>query len=329
MKSIITGISGQDGAYLAQLLVDKGYDVIGLIRNENPHTILNLSFLGVIDKVRLIKVDLEDQEQVSRIINSEKPNEVYHLAAVSSVGYSFNHPFETLRFNFNSTLNIIEAVRLGSPQTSLFNAVSSESYGNIQGDQLPINENMPFAPESPYGVSKVSSYYLIKNFRKVYGLRFVNGILFNHESVLRKSNFVTKKILSSAVRASCGEKVQLSLGNLSVFRDWGYVPDFVWGMWKSLQCEILGDFVFATGHSTELRMFLIKAFDVLNLDYKNFSSVSKDLYRENEILKNCGDPSKAKELLGWSCSLGFDDLVQRLVEDEIRFQEFQKRMALK
>ena len=323
MKAIITGVSGQDGAYLAKSLVKKGYTIIGVVRKEDGGVYQNFSFLGIKGRVDLVKIDLKNFEEVSGLIKKEMPDEIYHLAAVSSVGYSFQKPFETLQFNLNSTLNVIESIRKINPQIKFFNAVSSEAYGNVDEGNLPITEETLFSPVSPYGVSKASSFHMIQNYRRVYGLWLVNGIMFNHESVLRKENFVTKKIISSAIRASRGEEIFFDLGNLSISRDWGYAPDYVEGMWKSLQVKEAGDYIFATGEMNSLKDFLVKVFEKLGLNYEDFVSVSQNLYRKNEILKNYGDPSKTVRILDWNNSKSFDELIERLISDELEYQSFQ------
>lgn len=317
-KALITGITGQDGYYLAKLLLSKNYSVYGITRegqkaNSNTERLRNLS-----SDLKLIEVDLQNHDKVFNLVTQYRPDEVYNLAAVSSVRYSLDHPHETVQFNILANLNLLEAIRLIDKKIKFFHAASSEIYGNVPQENLPITESTPFNPNSPYALSKVSAYHATVHYRKLYNLFASNGVLFNHESILRSNTFVFKKIINTAARIHLGEQTKLTLGNVEVWRDWGYAPDYVEGMWLSLQYHEADDFIFSTGHCTQLKYVVEKAFSILGLNYADHVEISEDYFRSNEVFKNYGSSEKAIKLLNWKRSTSIDSLIQKLLDDEIK-----------
>lgn len=317
--SMITGITGQDGAYLAKFLLNRGYDIIGLTRNNSRTNMKNLRYLCIDDKINFIKIDLLNLSNIVRIIEKNKINEIYNLAAQSSVGLSFNQPIETLEFNIISTAKLLEAMRITNPKIKFYQASSSEMFGNVKKENLPINENFLLHPISPYGVSKAASHWVTLNYREAYNLFAVCGIFFNHESVLRNKNFVTKKIINTAVKISLGFTDELRLGNIKVCRDWGYAPKYVEAMWLMLQQDKPNDYIISSGEVHSLEEFVIKVFEKLNLKVNKFVKIDESLYRPNDLEINYGDNSKAKNKLNWNYGMSFDQLTDKLVEDEIEF----------
>jgi len=316
-KALITGITGQDGAYLSQFLIKKGYQVFGVIRNSSKANLNRLRFLGVDNNVELIPASLLDLSNILRLLKIIKPNEIYNLASQSSVGLSYDQPIYTIEFNTQSTLNILEAVRLTGKETRFYQASSSEMYGQVQS--LPVTEDTPFHPVSPYGVSKASAHWICVNYRESYGIFCCCGILFNHESVLRQDHFVTKKIISTAVRISNGSREKLTLGNIKILRDWGYAPKYVKEMWNMLNQETPDDYIIATGKSYSLENFVILVFSYLGLNWNEHIIIDKKLYRPSELENIFGNTGKAKRKLGWEYNLSFENLVATLIEDEIKF----------
>ena len=318
-NAIITGITGQDGAYLANFLLDKGYSIIGLVRNNSGINMKNLKYLDIDDKINFIKVDLLNLSNIVRIIEKNEIDEIYNLAAQSSVGLSFNHPIETLEFNIVSTAKLLEAIRITNPKIKYYQASSSEMFGNVKKENLPINENFLLRPVSPYGISKAASHWITINYRRSYNLFAVCGISFNHESVLRNKNFVTKKIINTAVKISLGLADELRLGNIKVYRDWGYAPKYVEAMWLMLQQDNPDDYIISTGEVHSLEEFVVKVFEKLNLNVDKFVKIDESLYRPNDLEINYGDNSKAKNKLNWNYDMSFDQLICKLVGDEIEF----------
>jgi len=315
-KALITGITGQDGAYLSRVLLEKGYKVYGTVRDSiAPHS-GNLRLLGIESSIELIPTDLLDLSNVIRLVERIQPDEVYHLASQSSVGLSFEQPIGTVEFNIMSTIHLLEAIRILPFKAKYYQASSSEMYGKV--NELPVTEETALHPVSPYAVSKAASHWMTVNYRESYGLFCCCGILFNHESVLRAGHFVTKKIISGAVRISKGSKETLKLGNVEIKRDWGFAPEYVKAMWLMLQQEEANDYVIATGESHSLQEFAKLAFANLSLNWEEHVIIDKNLYRPSEIEVIYGDPAKAKARIGWEYNLPFGNLIKLLVEEELK-----------
>ena len=322
--AIITGITGQDGAYLSKLLLEQNYKVIGIARNLLAGNLNGLSFLNVVNDIELVEANLLDLSNIIRFIEKYKPAEIYNLAAQSSVGLSFEQPIGTMEFNIISIANILEAVRMVNKDIKVYQSSSSEMYGNVDKNKLPIDENFIIHPASPYGISKASAHWISVNYREAYGLFVACGILFNHESVLRRQNFVTKKIISSALKIKNREMEYLTVGNTSVHRDWGYVPEYVKVMWKMLNINKPDDYVICSGEAHSLQEFIEKVFLNLNLDPKKLVRSDKSLYRPVELETIYGNPNKAKRELDWDYTISFDELIAQLIEDEIKYAEWTK-----
>jgi GDPmannose 4,6-dehydratase len=321
-KALITGITGQDGAYLAQFLLSKGYAVTGVLSEGYQHSMSRLKYLGIADCVGLRTCSLMDVESVKELVKEIRPCEIYNLAAISSVGLSFEKPDLTMRYNCLSVVAILEAVRRLDTESKVYQASSSEMFGNVP--VLPVREDTLLNPISPYAVSKVAGHLLVKNYRLAYNMFCCSGILFNHESVLRPANFVTKKILSSAVRISLGSNEKLKLGNVNIKRDWGYAPKYVQGMWLTLQQSKADDYVIASGQAHSLQEFVELAFAQVGLPWKNHVEYDKSLYRPSDINVTLGDAGKAKRELRWEYNMPFSELVSVLVKEEIEYQKLQK-----
>ncbi|MFA5059062.1 MAG: GDP-mannose 4,6-dehydratase [Candidatus Omnitrophota bacterium] len=317
--AFITGITGQDGAYLSRILLEKGYKVYGVVRSLSPEKIKNLKYLDVARDIDFVKVDLLSLSKVKRTIDQIRPDEIYNLAAQSSVGLSFKEPMSTLDINIQSALNILETIRTISPRTKFYQASSSEMFGTVKS--LPATEETVLHPVSPYAISKATGHWLAVNYREAYKLFCCCGILFNHESVLRPSNFVTKKILSAVVRIALGSKEKLRLGNIDIARDWGYAPEYVQAMWLMLQQEKPDDYIVATGVSHSLREFVQSAFSCLGLDWKRYVVIDKKLFRPADIKVIYGNPKKAKAKLGWQPKIDFAQLIRLLIDEELKLQK--------
>ena len=313
-KALITGITGQDGCYLAQFLLGKGYQVHGIVRPKQGPDLKGLRYLGIDRQVHLFSADLAQGRQVQKTVGAIKPNEIYNLAAMSSVARSFQRPLETIEFNLNSTTNVLEAARLSAPHARIYQASSSEMFA--RASRLPATEETPFYPVSPYGVSKVFCHWKAHHYRRMHNMFCACGILFNHESVLRPGYFVTKKIISTAVRIKHGSREKLKLGNIRVQRDWGYAPEYVKGMWLMLQQKTPDDYILATNKAHSLEEFVSTAFGYLGLDWKKHVTVDKTLFRPSDIDVSRGDPAKIKRGLGWVYDLRFKDLIKLLVDEE-------------
>lgn len=313
--AIITGISGQDGPYLAKLLLEKGYKVVGTVRSYRCANNKNFEYLGIEKNVILEELDLLDMANVIRIIQKYKPDEIYNLAAQSSVGLSFEQPLGTFSFNTTSVNNLLESIRLFSPTTKLYQASSSEMYGRVK--TMPITLETPMHPISPYGVSKMASYFMITTYRESYDLFVCNGVLFNHESYLRSNNFFVKKVIRDSIAIKNGKLDKLVVGNLNVKRDFGYAPKYVEAMWKILQSDKPNDFIICSGKSILLLDIVEYVFEKLGLD-KNLIVENKDFFRPNEIDEIYGDNSKAKKDLKWDYDLSFFDVLDILIDEEVR-----------
>lgn len=313
--AIITGISGQDGPYLAKLLLEKGYKVIGTVRSYRCANSKNFEYLGIEKEVMLEELDLLDMANVIRIIQKHKPDEIYNLAAQSSVGLSFEQPLGTFSFNTTSVNNLLESIRLFSPLTKLYQASSSEMYGRVK--TMPIGLETPMHPISPYGVSKMASYFMITTYRESYDLFVCNGVLFNHESYLRSNNFFVKKVIRDSIAIRNGKLDKLIVGNLNVKRDFGYAPKYVEAMWKILQSNKADDFIICSGKSILLKDIVEYVFEKLGLD-KNLIVENRDFFRPNEIEEICGDNSKAKKDLNWKYDFSFFDVLDILIDEELK-----------
>ena len=296
--ALICGISGQDGTYLAQLLLGKGYTVWGTSRDAQGTSFDNLQRLGIRNRVKLISMVPEDFRSVFMAVRQSDPDEIYYLAGQSSVGLSFELPTETIQSIVNGTLNLLEACRMFDKQIRLYHAGSGECFGDTQGQ--PANEKTPFNPRSPYAVAKASAFWLVNNYREAYDLYACTGLLFNHESQLRPMRFVTQKIIQAAKRIAAGSCEQLALGRLDISRDWGWAPEYVDAMWRMLQLEKPADFIIATGKTFTLEEFVAHAFRLLDLNWKEHVVQDHALYRPTDILLSQANPSNAKEQLGWS-----------------------------
>ena len=317
-KALITGITGQDGIYLASFLLEKGYAVTGLLSEGHSHSKDRLKWMGIEGKVEFRSCQLTDKLQVKAILEEICPEEIYNLAARSSVGASFVYPGETMHFNVLSVHSLLEAMRSSGSTAKLYQASSSEMFGNT--DKLPVDENTPLCPVSPYAISKAAAHVLVKYYRQEYQLFCSSGILFNHESMLRPHNFVTKKILSAAVKISQGSKEKLKLGNMDVSRDWGYAPYYVQAMWRILQGPRADDYVIASGEAHSLEEFVKAVFAYLGLSWEKYVEVDSSLYRPADIRTMYGNAGKAEKELGWRYEMTWEKLVETLVKDEIYFQ---------
>lgn len=311
--AIITGVSGQDGAYLAELLLKKNYVVIGTLRGYRNINYKNFEYLGIQDRIKFDELDLLDITNIIRIFQKYKPDEIYNLAAQSSVGLSYEQPIGTFEFNTSSVNNLLETIRLISPDTKMYQASSSEMYG---ATYMPINLHTPMHPTSPYGISKASSYLMTKVYRESYGVFVSNGILFNHESFLRSDNFFIKKVIRSAISIKRGLSNVLKIGNIDIKRDFGFAPRYVEAMWQMMQLNTPDDFIICSGVSIKLRDIIEYVFDKIGIS-KNMIVEDKNLFRPNEIYDIYGDNSKAKEVLNWEYNYSFYDILDILIDEEI------------
>jgi len=314
MRALICGVSGQDGAYLAQLLLGKGYEVWGTSRDAQVASLPNLATLGIKDRVRVTSMAPTDFRSVLTALEASDPEEVYFLAGQTSVGLSFEQPVETLESITLGTLNMLEAIRFRSKRVRFYHASSSECFGNV--GTCAANEETPFHPSSPYAVAKSSAHWLVSNYRNAYKLFACNGILFNHESPLRPARFVTRKIVSAASRIAAGASERLVLGRTDIVRDWGWAPEYVEAMWLMLQQERPDDFVIATGKPHSLMDFVKAAFDQFSLDWQEHTSTSPSLFRPSEVAWSQGDPDKARRILGWAPRSDMHAVVRHLCDAE-------------
>lgn len=317
-KALICGVSGQDGAYLAKYLLDKGYQVFGSSRDAQISHFGNLVRLGIKQHIVLESVSLIDFRSVLQSLTKLLPDEVYNLSGQSSVGLSFQQPVETLESIATGTLNLLEAIRFTHRFTGhkikLYSAASGECFGDIAAERA--TETTPFQPRSPYALAKATAFWSTVNYRDAYGLFACSGILFNHESPLRPARFVTKKIIRAACEIAAGSQENLLLGNLAIQRDWGWAPEYVEAMWLMMQLEKPKDFVVATGESHTLEEFVSAAFDFLGLDWRKHVVVDPDLFRPTEIMRANADPGKAKRELGWQARYKMRDVVRMMIDSE-------------
>lgn len=331
-KALITGVRGQDGAYLSKLLLEKGYKVYGADRRSGDSSLWRLKELGIDKKIHHIYMDLLEYSNVVEVIKEIKPDELYNLAAQSFVAASFKQPLLTAEIDALGVLRILEAVRLFSPKTKVYQASTSEMFGKVQS--IPQNEKTPFYPRSPYAVSKLFAHWICVNYRESYDLFVCSGILFNHESPLRGIEFVTRKVSYTVARIYNGFDEKIVVGNLDSKRDWGYAEEYVYGMWLMLQQKKADDYVLATGETHTVREFIEKAFETVGIDIvwkgkgvdekgydkktgKVLVEVSKEFYRPAEVDLLLGDPSKAEKELGWNAKTKFEELVKMMVSADI------------
>lgn len=317
-RALITGITGQDGSYLAELLLAQGYEVHGVVRRvaiEDPeHRLWRILHLR--DRVHLHAASMESLPSIYRVFQAVKPDECYHLAAQSFVTYSFEDEFSTLNANINGTHYVLAALRDCAPDCRFYFAASSEMFGKVA--EVPQTEATPFHPRSAYGISKVAGFHLTRNYREAYGIRASCGILYNHESPRRGFEFVTRKITSHAARIKLGLAKELRLGNLNARRDWGHARDYVRAMWMMLQRPEPGDYVIATGEQHSVQEFAEAAFARVGLDYRAHVVVDPQFIRPAEVDTLLGDASKARRELGWDCQVRFKALVEEMVDEDLR-----------
>ncbi len=311
--ALITGITGQDGSYLAELLLSKRYRVIGMVRRSSSENFERISHM--VDRLELRQADLLDQLSLVNLVQEVEPDEVYNLAAQSFVPTSFSQPLLTGEFTALGVTRMLEAVRLVNPKIRFYQASSSEMFGRVRA--TPQNELTPFHPRSPYGVAKLYAHWITVNYRESYGMYACSGILFNHESPRRGREFVTRKIAEGAARISLGQAAHLELGNVDAKRDWGYAPEYVEAMWRMLQQDEPEDFVVGTGRHHTPREFCELAFARVGLDYRDHVRTDPRLLRPAEVDTLLADPSRARERLGWEARTSFRELVELMVDAEL------------
>jgi GDPmannose 4,6-dehydratase len=318
-KALITGITGQDGSYLSELLLEKGYEVHGIVRRvalEHPQARM-WRIRHLLDRIKIHSASMESYASIFNIVSDIQPDECYHLAAQSFVSYSFEDEFSTIDTNLNGTHYVLSAIKRQAPHCRLYFAASSEMFGNVK--ETPQNEDAPFHPRSPYGISKMAGFELTRNYREAYGMFALSGILFNHESPRRGAEFVTRKITSSAARIKLELDKEIRLGNLDAKRDWGHARDYVRAMWLMLQQDEPDDYVIASGESRSVKDFLETAFQDVGLDYHDYLVMDKELYRPSEVNLLQGDASKAREKLGWSPTISFEEMVKEMVDSDLEW----------
>ena len=312
-RAIITGITGQDGSYLAELLLEKGYEVTGIVRRLSATNFWRIEHL--LDRIVLRPADLLDQLSLIRVVQDVRPQELYNLAAMSFVPASWDQPLLTGEFNAQGVTRVLEAVRQVDPGIRIYQASSSEMYGRVR--EVPQTELTPFYPRSPYGVSKVFGHYITVNYRESYGMFAVSGILFNHESPRRGIEFVTRKVTDGVARIKLGLASQLGLGNLDACRDWGFAGDYVRAMWLMLQQDTADDYVIATGISHSVRQLVESAFGHAGLDWRQYVKADPAFLRPAEVDHLIGDASKARKVLGWQPQVTFEQLIARMVDADL------------
>jgi GDPmannose 4,6-dehydratase len=315
MRALICGVSGQDGSYLADLLLKKGYEVIGTSRDAQTTKFENHVRLGISGRVQLESMAPHDFRSVLQVLRNTEPDEIYNLSGQSSVGLSFDQPVETLDSVLGGTLNLLEAIRFLGRDVRFYNAGSSECFGDTGASAA--TEGAAFRPRSPYAVAKAATYWLVANYREAYRLHASTGILFNHESPIRSGRFVTRKIVAAACRISRGSQETLTLGNLNIRRDWGWAPEYVEAMWRMLQRQEADDFVICTGVSHSLQEFVQEAFSQLQLDWRNHTLMSDSLLRPTDITEGRGDAAKAERVLGWKARYHMRDVIAMMLESEL------------
>lgn len=316
-SALITGITGQDGAYLAQLLLQKGYEVYGMIARRSTPTTWRLRYLGIEDRVHLIDGDLIDVTSIIRALREAEPAEFYNLGAQSFVGTSWKQPQLTAQSTGLGALNCLEAIRLVSPKTKFYQASTSEMFGGMP--EYPVqSETTPFHPRSPYGVAKLFAHWMTINYRESFGIFACCGILFNHESPLRGIEFVTRKVTDAVARICLGVQKDLHLGNIDAKRDWGYAGDYVDAMWRMLQQDQPDTYVVATGQTTTVRDMCRIAFEYVGLNYEKYVVIDPEFYRPAEVDVLLGNPKKAEEKLGWRAETSLENLIRMMVEADMK-----------
>lgn len=315
-SALIFGVSGQDGAYLARLLLSKGYTVHGTSRDAEMSSFSSLAALGIREQISVHSAALTDFRSTLQLIAKIEPNEIYNLSGQSSVSLSFQQPVETLESIVTATLNVLESIRFLGHPVRFYNASSSECFGDTGG--AAADEDTPFRPRSPYGVAKSAAYWEVANYRDSYALFACSGILFNHESMLRPPRFVTRKVAMAAARIALGSSEMLTVGDLSIERDWGWAPEYVEAMWAMLQRPEPEDFVIATGRHSSLQSFVETSFASLGLDWHKHVRQDKSLFRPSEIRSGCGRPDKASSLLGWTARTTVEEVAARMAEGEMK-----------
>ena len=318
-KALITGITGQDGSYLAEFLLEKGYEVHGIVRRvalEDPRARM-WRIRHILDKIQIHSASMESYASIFNIIAELKPHECYHLAAQSYVSYSFEDEFSTIDTNLNGTHYVLSSIKRQAPECRFYFAASSEMFGHAKAS--PQNEETPSHPRSPYGISKMAGFELTRNYREAYDLFALSGILFNHESPRRGAEFVTRKISASAAKIKLGLEKEIRLGNIEAKRDWGHAHDYVRAMWLMLQQDQPDDYVIATGQTRAVKEFVEAAFGYVDLDYRDYLTIDKKLYRPSEVHVLQGDASKAHKKLKWKPSISFETLVKEMVEADLKW----------
>jgi GDPmannose 4,6-dehydratase len=315
-SALITGITGQDGAYLARLLLAKGYRVCGVLARRSSNTVWRLRHLGVLDDVTLIDGDLVDMTSILRALDTSAPDEVYNLGAQSFVATSWRQPLLTASVTGIGAMHVLEAIRIHAPKARFYQASTSEMFGLVQADRQ--DETTPFYPRSPYGVAKLFAHWSTVNYRESFGLHASSGILFNHESPLRGIEFVTRKVTDGVARIKLGKAKELRLGNIDAKRDWGFAGDYVDAMWRMLQQECPGDYVIATGVTTTVRDMCRIAFEHVGLDAAKHVVVDPQFFRPAEVDVLRGNPAKAREQLGWTATTSLEDLIVMMVDADLR-----------
>jgi len=315
-KALICGVSGQDGAYLSKLLLEKGYEVYGGSRDATTNSFDNLRKLNLKKRIDLVSINICDFRSTLQTIIRIKPDEIYNLSGQSSVGLSFDQPVETFESISIGTLNLLEAIRFSNLPISLYNSGSSECFG--ESGNLPADENTPFKPRSPYAIARATAHWQVANYREAYHINACTGILFNHESPLRPNRFVTKKIISTACRIHNGSDEKLHLGNINIQRDWGWAPDYVEAMWLMLQQAVPDDFVIATGVTHSLKHYIQLVFSYLNLDWEKYVVSDPTLLRPTDLLIGRANPEKAAMELGWRATHTLEEVVKEMVDFELK-----------
>lgn len=317
-RALVTGITGQDGAYLAKLLLDKNYEVFGFSSRRVNQSYDNLDFFGITDKIQIIFGDITDQTSINHAVKTSRPHEVYNLAAMSFVGLSWQEPIHTANVDAMGPLYVLEAIRNYAPDAKFYQASTSEMYGNNWEDDFTQNEKTAFRPRSPYGSAKAFAYYTTVNYRESYDLFACSGILFNHESPIRGKEFVTRKITDGVAKIQQGLAQTIELGNLDARRDWGYAGDYVEAMWMMLQQDTPDDFVIATGETWSIRELLDAAFEYIGIsNWSNYVVQNPDFMRPAEVPHLKGNPTKANNVLGWKPKTTFEELINMMMKADI------------
>jgi GDPmannose 4,6-dehydratase len=314
-KALICGVSGQDGAYLSKLLLEKGYEVHGGSRDATTNVFSNLSTLGIKDNVHPVSINITDFRSTLQTIIRIQPDEIYNLSGQSSVGLSFDQPVETFESIGIGTLNLLEAIRFSNQPVRLYNSGSSECFGELANQ--PADEDTPFKPRSPYAIAKATAHWQVVNYREAYNIYACTGILFNHESPLRPTRFVTRKIISTACRIYKGSKEKLHLGNIDIQRDWGWAPDYVYAMWLMLQQDIPDDFVIATGITHSLQEYIQMVFSYLKLNWREHVISDPSLLRPTDLLVGRANPAKAQKILNWKATYLLESIVEKMIVSEL------------